>query len=102
MEPVHVPPLQLKVQAAPSSHVALGHTDPGPPHSSVQLEPAAQRTFQPPQSPPFEQWKKHCEPSGQVTSPEHCEPLGLQSKLQVWPAPHATFTPRQLPLFEQL
>ena len=103
VEPLHWPPfVQLNVHAAPSSHVAFGHTDPGPVQFRAQVEPEAHLTFQPPQSPPLEHEKTHVEPVGQVTSPEHRAPLGLQSKLQLWPAPHATFTPRQLALFEQL
>jgi hypothetical protein len=50
----------------------------------------------------LEHEKVQVEPAGQVTSPAHLVPLGLQSKLQLWPAPHATFTPRHVLLFVQL
>jgi hypothetical protein len=103
VEPVHLPPsVQLNAQAAPSSQVAFGHTDPAPVQLSMQVEPDAHLTFQPPQSPPFEHEKTHVDPVGQVTSPEQRAPVGLQSKLHFCPAPHATFTPRQVPLFAQL
>jgi hypothetical protein len=103
VDPVQLPPFaQLNVQVAPSSHVAFGHTEPGPVHTSRHVEPAAQVTFQPPQSPPSEHENTHTEPAGQLTSPEQVAPSELQSRLHIWPAPHATFTPRHVPLFEQL
>ena len=103
VEPVQLPPFaQLNAHVAPSSHVAFGHTEPGPVQTSMHVEPGAQVTCQPLQSPPSEHENTHSDPAGQVTSPEHTAPVELQSRLHICPGPHWTFTPRHVPSFEQL
>jgi hypothetical protein len=102
VDPLHDPPFaQLKVQVEPFGQFTFGHEDPGPSQFIVQVAPEAHWTFHPLQSLPPAQAKKHVEPAGQVTLPEHFEPVE-HSMLHRWFAPQATSTPRQVPWFEQL
>jgi hypothetical protein len=78
VESLQLPPFaQLNVHVDPSSHVTLGHEEPGPVQTSMQFEPGTHLAFQPLQSPPSEHEKTHVDPAEHVTSPAQTAPVEL-------------------------